>query len=111
MVTGDEHLNGNDPSRELSYVRWLSICSHSRYSLEFSTIESSWIFSKIAYNALPATIDKELLTHQYDQQVNQIIAVTPNAIGITISMTQISSDLNRTLVAVQRTCIKGGQIR
>jgi hypothetical protein len=39
----------------------------------FGDIEFADILEKIAYNALPATIDKEFLTHQYDQQVNQIM--------------------------------------
>ncbi|AFK07990.1 hypothetical protein BG32_11660 [Mesotoga sp. HF07.pep.5.2.highcov] len=74
MVTGDEHLNGNDPSRGTE------LCAVVEYmfSLEilfrvFNDTEFADILEKIAYNALPATIDKELLTHQYDQQVNQIM--------------------------------------
>ncbi|MDK2951055.1 MAG: hypothetical protein PWQ77_720 [Kosmotogales bacterium] len=74
MITGDEHLNGNDPSKgtELCAVVEYMFSLEILYRI-FGDVQFADILEKIAYNALPATFDKEIMSHQYDQQVNQIM--------------------------------------
>lgn len=78
--SGDEHLAGKDPSQGYE------LCSvvEYMYSLEVSgSITGNRDFfdrlESLAFNALPATISADMLTHQYDQQVNQTrCAITTN---------------------------------
>jgi DUF1680 family protein len=74
MITGDEHINGNNPSRGTE----LCAVVEYMYSLQilYRTFGDSYfgdLLEKITYNALPATLDKEIMSHQYDQQANQIM--------------------------------------
>lgn len=73
VFTGDEHLAG------LSPVRGTELCAVAEhmYSLEHLlclTGDPRWgdQLERIAYNALPATYNPDMWTHQYDQQVNQV---------------------------------------
>ena len=73
-INGDEHLGGNDPSRGAE------LCSVVEYmfSLEtmiekFGSTEMADKLEKLAFNALPATIAEDYMSHQYDQQANQVI--------------------------------------
>lgn len=73
LFTGDEHLSGNSPEQGSE----LCAVVEMMFSLELIaeiTGESGWLdlLERVAYNALPATIDKQFRTHQYLQQVNQI---------------------------------------
>lgn len=73
IFTGDEHLSGNSPTQGTE----LCAVAEYMYSLESmirinGEAELGDILEKLAYNALPATISKDFLSHQYDQQVNQI---------------------------------------
>ena len=74
MITGDEHINGNNPSQGTE----LCAVVEYMYSLQilYKTFGDSYfgdLLEKITYNALPATLDKEIMSHQYDQQANQIV--------------------------------------
>jgi len=73
MINGDEHLSGNSPSNGTE------LCAVVEYmfSLEilfriFGETGHADLLEKLAYNALPGTLDPEIMSHQYDQQVNQI---------------------------------------
>jgi hypothetical protein len=72
--TGDEHLGG------LSPVRGTELCAvvETMYSLEHIlaiTGDPGWgdRLERIAFNALPATFSPDMWSHQYDQQVNQVL--------------------------------------
>ena len=74
IFSGDEHLAGKNPSRGTE------LCAVVEYmfSLEYLiSITGDPLLSdrleKIAYNALPATFSPDMWSHQYDQQVNQVI--------------------------------------
>lgn len=71
--TGDEVLSGIDPSRGTE----LCAVVEQMYSYEeifAHTGDSKWAerLETLAFNALPATIDETMWTHQYVQMVNQI---------------------------------------
>ncbi len=71
--TGDEVLAGLDPTRgtELCAV----VEQMFSYELLFAhTGENRWAekLEALAFNALPATLDEDMRTHQYVQMVNQI---------------------------------------
>lgn len=73
MFSGDEHLNGKNPQQGTE----LCAVVEYMYSLEkiisvFGRVEDADLLEKISYNALPATLSPDLLTHQYDQQANQV---------------------------------------
>lgn len=72
--TGDECLGG------LSPVRGTELCAvaETMYSLEHllaASGETRWAdrLERIAFNALPATFSPDMWSHQYDQQVNQVL--------------------------------------
>lgn len=74
MFSGDEWLSGTHPSQGVE------LCAVVEYmfSLEHLTCifgdgRFGDILEKLAFNALPATISSDWTSHQYDQQVNQII--------------------------------------
>jgi len=76
VFTGDECLAGLNPSHGTE------LCSVAEYmySIQFLLGESgdpsfADRLERIAYNAWPATFDKDMWLHQYDQQVNQMKAV------------------------------------
>lgn len=71
--TGDEVLSGLDPAKGTE------LCSivEQMYSYELLfayTGDRKWAerLEVLAFNALPATLDEDMWTHQYVQQVNQI---------------------------------------
>lgn len=73
--SGDEHLAGTSPTQgtELcAVVEYL-------YSLEemlriFGDPFYGDVIDRVAFNALPATFSPDMWSHQYDQQVNQVVA-------------------------------------
>jgi len=87
MFTGDEHLAGKNPSQGTE------LCAVTEYlfSLEIliQILGSSGLgdrLEKIAFNALPAAFRDDMDSHQYDQQVNQVICtVSENKIYTTNS--------------------------
>ncbi|QHW31723.1 hypothetical protein GZH47_13330 [Paenibacillus rhizovicinus] len=74
MFSGDEWLSGTSPSQGVE----LCAVVEYMYSMEhltrvFGEGRFGDILEKVAFNALPATISKDWTSHQYDQQVNQIV--------------------------------------
>lgn len=74
IFTGDEHLAGRAPTQGTE----LCAVVEEMYSLElllslFGRPEDGDLLERIAYNALPATFGPDMWTHQYDQQVNQVL--------------------------------------
>jgi hypothetical protein len=74
MFSGDEWLSGTHPSQGVE------LCAVVEYmfSLEQAVGVTGDgrlgdILEKVAYNALPAPISHDWTSHQYDQQVNQVI--------------------------------------
>ncbi len=74
MFTCDEHLAGKNPSQGTE----LCTVTEYMYSLEeaLTTTKSLELADRlelITYNALPATFSPDMWSHQYDQQVNQVV--------------------------------------
>lgn len=74
MFSGDEWLSGTHPSQGVE----LCAVVEYMYSLEellriFGDGSFGDILEKVAFNALPAPISRDWSSHQYDQQVNQVI--------------------------------------
>jgi hypothetical protein len=80
----DEHLAGLHPSQGSE----LCAVVEMMYSLETLlsiTGEQHWAdrLEHLAFNALPATFSPDMWTHQYDQQVNQVVCqVSPERIYV-----------------------------
>ena len=80
----DEHLAGLHPSQGSE----LCAVVEMMYSLEVLlsiTGEAHWAdrLEQLAFNALPATFSPDMWTHQYDQQVNQVVCkVSPERIYV-----------------------------
>ncbi len=73
--SGDEHLNGARPTSGTELCAVLEYM----YSLEemlriFGEARYGDILERVAYNALPAAFSADMWAHQYDQQVNQVLA-------------------------------------
>lgn len=73
--SGDEHLNGTSPTSGTE------LCAVTEYM--FSLEELIRIFGdpffgdrleQVTFNALPATFTADMWAHQYDQQINQVLA-------------------------------------
>jgi len=74
MFSGDEHLAGTSP------VQGTETCTVAEYlfSLEQMLAQTGEAalgdrLERIAYNALPAALSKEMWARQYDQQPNQVL--------------------------------------
>jgi DUF1680 family protein len=79
IFSADEHLAGRDPSQGTE----LCAVVEAMFSLEQDiAILGDAAFGdrleRIAYNALPATLSKDLWAHQYDQQANQVMCSISN---------------------------------
>ena len=74
MFSCDEHLAGLSPSQGTE----LCTVVEAMFSLEvlLSILGEASLadrLERIAFNALPATFNRDMTAHQYDQQVNQVI--------------------------------------
>ncbi|MDB4867882.1 MAG: hypothetical protein JWR03_2215 [Cohnella sp.] len=74
MFSGDEWLSGTHPSQGVE------LCAVVEYMFTMEQLirilgdgRFGDILEKVAFNALPATISADWTSHQYDQQVNQIV--------------------------------------
>ncbi|WP_049867373.1 MULTISPECIES: beta-L-arabinofuranosidase domain-containing protein [Paenibacillus] len=74
MFSGDEWLSGTHPSQGVE------LCAVVEYMFTLEQLVRIFgdgrfgdILEKVAFNALPAAISADWTSHQYDQQVNQII--------------------------------------
>ena len=79
IFSADEHLAGRDPSQGTE----LCAVVEAMFSLEQDLAilgDASFgdRLERIAYNALPATLTKDLWAHQYDQQANQVMCSISN---------------------------------
>ncbi len=74
MFTGDEHLSGNSPTQgtETCAVVELMYSIETLLATGIPKEDLGDILEKLAFNALPASMSPDMLTHQYDQQANQI---------------------------------------
>ncbi|TCM90733.1 DUF1680 family protein [Paenibacillus sp. BK033] len=81
MFSGDEWLSGTHPSQGVE------LCAVVEYMFTLEQLTRIFgdgkfadVLEKVAFNALPAAISADWTSHQYDQQVNQIICnVAPRA--------------------------------
>lgn len=74
-INGDEHLAGNSPSRGAELCSIVEYMFSLQIMLEiFGDPAYGDLLEKLAYNALPATISEDYMSHQYLQQANQIKA-------------------------------------
>ncbi|MCC3375390.1 beta-L-arabinofuranosidase domain-containing protein [Cohnella sp. REN36] len=74
MFSGDEWLSGTHPSQGVE----LCAVVEYMYTMEqlvriFGDGRYGDILEKVAFNALPAAISADWTSHQYDQQVNQVV--------------------------------------
>jgi hypothetical protein len=74
MFSGDEWLSGTSPSQGVE------LCAVVEYMFTMEQLTRVFgegrfgdILEKVAFNALPAAISADWTSHQYDQQVNQIV--------------------------------------
>lgn len=74
MFSGDEWLSGTHPSQGVE------LCAVVEYMFTMEQLVRVFgdgqfgdILEKVAFNALPAAISTDWTSHQYDQQVNQIV--------------------------------------
>ncbi|MFC5531457.1 beta-L-arabinofuranosidase domain-containing protein [Cohnella yongneupensis] len=74
MFSGDEWLSGTDPSQGLELCAVVEyMFSMEQLTRVFGEGRFGDILEKVTFNALPATVSKDWTSHQYDQQVNQIL--------------------------------------
>ncbi|GBF76379.1 hypothetical protein PA598K_04845 [Paenibacillus sp. 598K] len=74
MFSGDEWLSGTSPSQGVE------LCAVVEYMFTMEQLTRIFgdgrfgdILEKVAFNALPAAISADWTSHQYDQQVNQVM--------------------------------------
>lgn len=74
MFSGDEFLSGTHPSQGVE------LCAVVEYMFSMEQLTRIFgegrfgdILEKVAFNALPAAVSPDWTSHQYDQQVNQIL--------------------------------------
>lgn len=74
MFSGDEWLSGTHPSQGVE------LCAVAEYMFTLEQLARVFgggrygdILEKVAFNALPAAIAADWGSHQYDQQVNQVV--------------------------------------
>jgi DUF1680 family protein len=74
MFTADEHHAGQDPTQgtELCAVVEALFSLQQVVAVNGATAIADRI-ERIAYNAMPATMSADMWSHQYDQQVNQVM--------------------------------------
>ncbi|MFB9275408.1 beta-L-arabinofuranosidase domain-containing protein [Cohnella cellulosilytica] len=74
MFSGDEWLSGTHPSQGVELCAVVEyMFSMEQLTRVFGEGRFGDILEKVAFNALPAAISKDWTSHQYDQQVNQIV--------------------------------------
>jgi uncharacterized protein len=108
--SGDEHLAGREPYQGTELCAVVELM----YSLETliailgdATISDR--LERIAFNALPATLAPDHWSHQYDQQVNQVLcSVSDDRVYTSNGPTPTSSDWSHTTGAAQPTCTRAG---
>lgn len=72
-INGDEHLSGNSPSQGAELCSIVEYMFSLQNMLEvFGDPTLADLLEKITYNALPATISEDFMSHQYLQQANQV---------------------------------------
>lgn len=74
MFSGDEWLSGTHPSQGVE------LCAVVEYMFTMEQLVRVFgdgkygdILEKVAFNALPAAVSPDWTSHQYDQQVNQVV--------------------------------------
>lgn len=81
MFSGDEWLSGTHPSQGVelcAVVEYMFTMEH--LTRIFGEGRFGDILEQVAFNALPAAVSTDWTSHQYDQQVNQIVCnVAPRA--------------------------------
>ena len=73
--SGDEHLNGTAPTAGTE------LCAVAEYMFSLEELirvtgdpKYGDILERVTFNAFPATFSPDMCAHQYDQQVNQVVA-------------------------------------
>ena len=74
MFTGDEHLNGSDPTQGTECCAVVELMYTVESLLDGCVPPDGLgdLLEKLAFNALPATLTKDMTGHQYLQQANQV---------------------------------------
>lgn len=73
-VNGDEHLSGASPSQGSELCSVVEYMFSLQSLLEiFGDADFADHLERLAYNALPATISEDFMSHQYLQQANQVL--------------------------------------
>ncbi|SFB58155.1 DUF1680 family protein [Cohnella sp. OV330] len=81
MFSGDEWLSGTHPSQGVELCAVVEyMFSMEQLTRVFGEGRFGDILEKVAFNALPAAVSGDWMSHQYDQQVNQMMCnVAPRA--------------------------------
>ncbi|WP_391571424.1 beta-L-arabinofuranosidase domain-containing protein [Cohnella sp.] len=74
MFSGDEWLSGTHPSQGVELCAVVEyMFSMEQLTRVFGEGRFGDILEQVAFNALPAAVSSDWTSHQYDQQVNQIV--------------------------------------
>jgi DUF1680 family protein len=74
MFSGDEWLSGTHPSQGVELCAVVEYMFSMEHLVRvFGDGQYGDILEKVAFNALPAAISADWTSHQYDQQVNQVV--------------------------------------